>query len=582
MNESTTRSQIISGWVSSGDNRGTFDIVSACVLTMGLCVWSALHLNIPRKGESIVQEWARNLRWMLAGLTGPELVVFSAWRQYASARILRDNLKEIQGKVVPYSNFGKDPRPDPSNKSAPLSSNINSRHSSRQDTMTQIEWTITHGFYAGMGGFVFDVSHEEAPYLPASNGRRTRLTLTPIAIIRLAESGIIPQISEDEIKDKSKSDGVAKALACLQASWMVLQVIGRVGYRLPVTLLEINTIGHVICAFAIYLLWWHKPRFIKQPTVLRGNWVPSVCAFFWMSSRISGTEGLNAWARWTRQAVPKLAKVALVSDAHANDESMLCTAEQTPCCRYETSQDDSEESLSGSPPLTTVSNKPERERMCAIANLKKSSNQALEAFNKMDCMETSREAGIPSHWHQALEAIQTYPQLVEWRVATPVEQANRPARYFEPSELLCIVNGNWLGDGLLLSFRGVWMGMVLWTASMAFGGVHAAAWHGYFPSRLEAELWRFSSVYIMASGAIWITINGLGQWSSRFDRLWERVLAGRGGKVAYVVIGFFCAICGVAYAFARLLLLIEAVISLRQLPAAAFRTPEWSQIIPHL
>jgi hypothetical protein len=59
--------------------------------------------------------------------------------------------------------------------------------------------------------------------------------------------------------------------------------------HIPTSLLEVNTIGHILCAFIIYLLWWSKPREIHVPTVLKGDWVDSMCAYMYMSSRVSGT-----------------------------------------------------------------------------------------------------------------------------------------------------------------------------------------------------------------------------------------------------------------------------------------------------
>lgn len=72
--------------------------------------------------------------------------------------------------------------------------------------------------------------------------------------------------SEDEIRDKSKSDGVSKALVCVQACWFCAQCASRIAQGLPITLLELNTLGHSVCALLIYLIWWHKPADVEQPT----------------------------------------------------------------------------------------------------------------------------------------------------------------------------------------------------------------------------------------------------------------------------------------------------------------------------
>lgn len=78
-----------------------------------------------------------------------------------------------------------------------------------------------------------------------------RLTLSARGIALLARCGHLPNIKEDDISDKSKADGLAKFLACLQVVWMLVQVVARVVLGLPVTLLEVNILGHVLCALII-------------------------------------------------------------------------------------------------------------------------------------------------------------------------------------------------------------------------------------------------------------------------------------------------------------------------------------------
>ena len=74
------------GWQSDPDGRGTFTLVSSCIFTLTICVYSAMHLNVPPRGESVPSFWLRNIRWALLGIFGPELVVFIAWKQYLSAK----------------------------------------------------------------------------------------------------------------------------------------------------------------------------------------------------------------------------------------------------------------------------------------------------------------------------------------------------------------------------------------------------------------------------------------------------------------------------------------------------------------
>jgi hypothetical protein len=38
----------VARWVSSPGERGTYNILSDCILTLVLCVWTSVHLNIPK------------------------------------------------------------------------------------------------------------------------------------------------------------------------------------------------------------------------------------------------------------------------------------------------------------------------------------------------------------------------------------------------------------------------------------------------------------------------------------------------------------------------------------------------------
>ena len=76
-------------------------------------------------------------------------------------------------------------------------------------------------------------------------------------------SFIVP--TEEEIKDKGKSDWLAKSLVLLQTSWFVMQCIARANDHLPVTHLEIVTLAYAAMNFVIYIFWWNKPLNVNRP-----------------------------------------------------------------------------------------------------------------------------------------------------------------------------------------------------------------------------------------------------------------------------------------------------------------------------
>src|SRR5271156_1131736 len=67
-----------------------------------------------------------------------------------------------------------------------------------------------------------------------------------------------------KIQALQKSDKLAKALVCLQVSWLIIQAIARRIEELPITLLELNTIAQVWITLVLYGLWWCKPQDIAE------------------------------------------------------------------------------------------------------------------------------------------------------------------------------------------------------------------------------------------------------------------------------------------------------------------------------
>ncbi|KAJ3724048.1 hypothetical protein C8R42DRAFT_541275, partial [Lentinula raphanica] len=72
-------------WQSGPDFRGTFDIVSTCFTTLLLCLWSAVHVDIPAHSGRLRGLWVR-VGWIFIGLITPETLLFIAYRQWSIAR----------------------------------------------------------------------------------------------------------------------------------------------------------------------------------------------------------------------------------------------------------------------------------------------------------------------------------------------------------------------------------------------------------------------------------------------------------------------------------------------------------------
>ena len=120
-------------------------------------------------------------------------------------------------------------------------------------------WTITHGFFLSMGGFV--LYNNDVP------GR----TLELKELEQLVSEGEIdwPIISKEEIDDKSKGDLVSKGLAVLQTTWFTVQCIARGVVKLNLTQLELATLAFAVLNIILYGIWWDKPLGVARSQAVR-------------------------------------------------------------------------------------------------------------------------------------------------------------------------------------------------------------------------------------------------------------------------------------------------------------------------
>ena len=98
-------------------------------------------------------------------------------------------------------------------------------------------------------------------------GNTPKGVLSPEEFSKLLRAGKIefPTVTEEEIEDRSKSDGFSKAIALGQTLWFVAQCISRRAQHLDLTLLELLTLSLAVLNGMMYLLWWHKPLDVRCP-----------------------------------------------------------------------------------------------------------------------------------------------------------------------------------------------------------------------------------------------------------------------------------------------------------------------------
>ena len=229
---SSTSAQI--GWQKEPATRGTWSILSTCLFTLLLCVYTAVHLNMPHEGDTKIRGLVRRLVWVICGMFVPELIVCFAWEQWLSARSLTTAMIKLRDEFP-------------------------ARFPGQMCPEFLKKWTLTHGFFVDMGGYQMEAaSDQSAPGLC----RR----LSGAAVLDFASIGWdFPSPSQKELEDRSKADRLTKCLTCVQTTYFVVLLVSRKAHGLHITTLEVNTLGHVLCAFATFVPWFNKPLNVNFP-----------------------------------------------------------------------------------------------------------------------------------------------------------------------------------------------------------------------------------------------------------------------------------------------------------------------------
>ena len=88
-------------WKPEPTQRGTFGILSFCLSTLIICVWSALHFDIPITRLTPTHQFVIHVSWMVVALVAPEVLLCAAINQKVDAEILMKRAVEHLPLVKP-------------------------------------------------------------------------------------------------------------------------------------------------------------------------------------------------------------------------------------------------------------------------------------------------------------------------------------------------------------------------------------------------------------------------------------------------------------------------------------------------
>ena len=218
------------GFHGSPSTRGTMNIVWTCIATVFSCVCTPLLYDIPLNSffHGIRAGWFERycgyLMWFMSergyipiiGFLSPGLFLAQAFDEFWYSWVGLKFMKSL----------GFD------------------------------SWSIEQSFYAEMGGFFADgIGYEHRSsldfYAWVQEMDKTRLFIN-----------VSPSLGH--IKERSGSNALLKVIASIQIGWVLVQTIIRHIQFLPVSLLELVTCAHIVCAVPTLFLWLKKPYNIRS------------------------------------------------------------------------------------------------------------------------------------------------------------------------------------------------------------------------------------------------------------------------------------------------------------------------------
>jgi hypothetical protein len=330
-----------------------------------------------------------------------------------------------------------------------------------------------------------------------------------------------------------------------------------------------------LCAMLMYAMWWRKPLLAKEPILLDPRTVKELFAYMYICSEISGQDNLSDIQDQTLvkrlfvslniySRTPEAADACLVpEDGH--DPDAAASDGDTLTRRFTSSSSGCEE----------IHRKLEHSATGNLAFFERRPRVNGSTANSASLGEVKSRA---ARLCLASQAVAKFPNLL-----SPERMTANSGRCMHIKSQEYIVNRakNWPSDDLLRNVSGLAAGMILWFSNFAYGGLHAAAWNDHFPSVAEKWLWRGSSLYIAFCGGFWIILNYAVQAYQPLNDFWEKWMDGKKSGWHSIVLVPPVLICGLSFILARLYIVLEAFMSIRQLPAAAYDTPSWSQVFPH-
>lgn len=410
-------------------------------------------------------------------------------------------------------------------------------------------WNLTHGFLLEMHGLTHDWGKS-------------------VQYVDVYVSGIpnLVDIPEEELLDKSKGDFLTKTLVVLQTSWFMFQCIARWIQHLPVTELEVITLAFALLNIGIYILWWNKPQNMHVAIPMARYMIPNPPEEEKGNTGGSAVQGTSSDPEKCEylggigvSAEPYLGEGTRVPASHSRSQltSLKCLQEGG---RGKTEVEEKNVGEIGTVlgPGTSLGTTPVQKSRFPWSVVGATRRYTRRAWAVL------RMVGIAFH-PRHLRSLE-FRNITEFLMG-PIRplMAMLYRVKFAPHTFYASVKGteSWKTN------------LPMCIISTLFGGLHLIpVWFSTFPSSPENILWEISAICITV-----VPFLLLCTWVLSVSPAIKKHKALR--ALADSLFGLVIVVGGLLYVIARLLLVVLAFTTLRDLPPSTYQNIAWTTFLPH-
>lgn len=536
-------------WVGGPRTRGTLGLVFSCVITLFLCVWTTVHVNIEppenkynptlvrmirirrlRENRTLLKLLAkrvvRKLGWSFVTLLVPEGVMAIATYERKTAQLLRDAIN-----------------------------NIIRKHNSLDSVQPKIdEWDMNLAYYAVMGGFVIP----EADYNAANNNFKgtsdSEKEKGAIHVEPTAKSGA----SSDPI---SKGDTAAKVIrnGDEEKQPEMIDDLPDVPKNIPLTLTP-------YAALQLAKWQWETPLPPSSSSSKAAS--DQINLFPITSDQVQDKSNANSLAK-ALVAWQALWMIVQVIARTAETPRLPVTLLELHTCLH---------TFCAFAMYLTWWSKPvdidqpttvrlSREQIIFLTKGERNPNDLTNPWNPATLAHKNNGIELPSPSPKEIKGVfltsrSGIGKLMYHRLCG---HRNIQKGYFDA---IC--------DAYIRLWKGrrqVWKeGLSISFVGLVFGGVHLAAWNSVFPTTVERILWKISATITATA------------WLGFVFSLWLSVFVERKREESRIfskLCGFFLGVGIFPVLLVRVYLLVESFASIRKLPLGSYSLDVWSNIWPH-